>query len=132
MNHKATCMMTKAVRSNSREIPPHGLSWVGARRGRVCIHSDRLECGDWRIPFEDSDIDVLRWRAYGFLPCDMIRATHDDHTYFFGLNPWAQPLKHLPSETAVSTVSIRTSPMSVVARLAVIAYLVYFLAQCLF
>lgn len=119
--------MTKAVRTNSAEVPERGLRWVGARRARLRVFDDRVECGDWCIPYSDVTVaKVLRYKVYFVVPAEVLQLTTDTDSFFFGVNPWAKPSEHLSVATTAEDLKLGHSPFSIALRVGLFGYLTYF------
>lgn len=114
--------MAKGLRAPSKEIVA-GPAWVVARRGWLYVFADRLQCGDWTIPYSKVTSCELA-RIPGFpLPGKVLVVDSEDGIYQFGLNPWARIEKKLPIASTVRKGSIHLSAFSVVVRLVLLALL---------
>ena len=78
--------MTKGVKGASDQFE-YGLSWVTSRRAMLKIFADRLECGDWIIPYAGIQRAVLFETKQWFIPCYVLKVLTEDTAYQFGLNP---------------------------------------------
>lgn len=118
--------MTKAT-DREAGAPRHSANWIGARRGTFTVFEDRIEVGDWRIPFASIDRAVLYRTAYlPFVTASVLELEADGRTYQFGFNPWASPEKRLPIPLEERTGAIGYSRFSVALRIAaILALLVY-------
>lgn len=119
--------MTKAT---DREAggPRRSLNWAAARRGMFKVFADRVEVGDWRIPFASVDRAALHRVPYLFVfKLDVLELEADGRTYQFGFNPWADPVPHLPLEIERRAGKLGYSKFSVVVRLLAAAAVLYFL-----
>ena len=61
--------------------------WAVSRRGTLKVFADRLECGDWSIPYTDIEESILRSGAGLLFPGYVLQVRTKDKTYQFGLNP---------------------------------------------
>lgn len=114
--------MTKGT-DRAEGPPTRGTHWIVSRRGRLAIYDDRVELGDWTIPHHA----VRAAKAYEFGSlfgtARVLELRTDERTYQFGLNPWANPLAHLPYPVAVERAPLAHTPLSIVLRLGVAAVL---------
>ncbi|MFH5803116.1 hypothetical protein [Alienimonas sp. DA493] len=112
--------------------PRFSASWVGARRGTFKVFADRIEVGDWRIPFEQIDRAVLHRATYlPFVKVGVLELDAAGRTYQFGFNPWAAPEEHLPFPVEEREGPMGYSQFSVAVRLVAAAALLYFLFDAL-
>ena len=117
---------TKATIQGEGE-PRYGLHWINSRRAWFKVFGDRIECGDWTVGKSDIKEAVLFKSRQGLIPVKVLRVATADTTYQFGFNPWASVGRHLPFEFRTETVKMRYSAVSSILRLAVLAYLAYWL-----
>ena len=116
--------MCKGTNRESSE-PRYSQNWFAARRATFKVFTDRIECGDWRIPFaEITGIHLYRSRQM-FIPVKILHVTTSSRNYQFGFNPWAHPEKHLQVEYEESTVRLKYSLYSILVRVAALSLLVY-------
>ena len=119
---------TKATNRESG-TPRRSWSWATSRRAWFKVFRDRIECGDWKIPLESIRRAVVyRGRSF-LLPVRVLHLEAESGTYQFGFNPWVKIESHLPFETEWQKVRFGHSVLSVVARVVVAAYVVYWLWQ---
>lgn len=116
--------MTKGVRGAS-EAFEHGLSWVTSRRAFLTVWPDRLECGDWSIPHSTITQAVLFKTRQMFIPCYILKLQTQDATYQFGLNGNKYWASDLPFPVARETGKLKYSIFSIVARVILVAALVW-------
>lgn len=77
--------MTKAIVAEGDRSPP-SLRWIFARRGTLKVFPDRLECGNWVVPYDEVEESMLS-AGEGFLVSGFVlRVRTSDRTYQFGLN----------------------------------------------
>ena len=107
--------------------PRYGLHWINSRRARFRVFADRVQCGDWIIPNSSIKEAVVFKSWQGLIPVSVLRLTTGDRTYQFGFNPWARVEQHLPFEFRTEAIKLKYSAVSFVLRLAVLAYLMYWL-----
>lgn len=122
--------ITKAVIADGDQLRT-GPKWIISRRGRLKLYSDRLECGDWIIAYDEIDEAVLSsfrspiLRIPGYVLA--IRTAND--TYHFGLNGSRYWNGELPFPVTRQKTRLRMSPISIIARVLLIGYAIYFLWQ---
>lgn len=117
--------MTKGVRGAS-EAFEYSMSWVTARRAFLHVWPDRLECGDWTIPFPAITQAVLFQTRQAFIPCYILKLQTQDAAYQFGLNGnkfWAGDL---PFPVTRETGRLKYSTFSIVARIILFAALAWY------
>jgi len=117
--------LTKASNRESG-VPRASANWVVSRRGRFKVFTDRVEVGDWIIPFSDVTHAILY--RYPYLPSvkvGVLELSDGETTYQFGFNPWAHPERHLPIPVEEREETMRYSAFSVVLRVAAVAYMIY-------
>jgi len=107
-------------------VPRHSANWVTSRRGFFKVFRDRVEVGDWRIPFASVDRAVLYRMPYlPFVKASVLELEADGRTYQFGFNPWAHPEERLPFSVEEREEKMRYSTFSIAIRVLALAYLVY-------
>ena len=79
--------MTKAIIANGAH-PGSSLRWATSRRAFLKVLTDRLECRDWVIPYDDLEEATLFHGAGLLFPAYVLRVRTKQRTYQFGLNPW--------------------------------------------
>jgi hypothetical protein len=119
-----TCM-TKATTAEGEDIR-HSLNWVVSRRGTLRVTSDALECGNWRIAYDDIDEAVLFRTRQAFIPCYVLRVRSHGRIYQFGLNPGSYWKGDLPFPVQRENARLGFSWFSVVVRVFLIGVLLYF------
>lgn len=107
--------------------PRRSFNWVVARRGWFTIFDDRVECGDWTIPFSQVQQAIVYRGKQLFIPATVLHLGTADADYQFGFNPWASPIAHLPLEMEEEPLRLSYSPFSLIIRLGAVAYLIYYL-----
>lgn len=109
-----------------RGTPRSGANWVLARRGLFTVFADRVELGDWRIPFSEIERAIEYRIPYLFLfRFSVLEIEAGGRVFQFGFNPWANPAKHLPFAVERQEAKLGRSIYSVLLRLAILAYLGY-------
>ncbi|MEX1095281.1 MAG: hypothetical protein WED34_04490 [Planctomycetales bacterium] len=111
-----------------RGTPQSGANWVLARRGFFKVFADRIELGDWRIPFSEIERAIeYRIPCFYFAKSSVLEIEAKGRIYQFGFNPWARPVKHFPFAVEQQQAKLGWSTFSVLLRLAILAYLGYLL-----
>jgi hypothetical protein len=96
--------------------------WAVARRGWLHIYADRLELGDWVIPYsaiQEATLFRLRTLLGGYVL--YVRA--NGQAYQFGLNPWALLGKQLPFPHAREATRVRHTALTIAVRVVLLLYL---------
>jgi len=116
-------------KATSREDgePRYSHNWVAAKRAMFKVFQDKLMCGSWEIPFEDIEqATVYRARSLGMRIEILHVVTKDQKNYQFGFNPWAKPIQHIKLPLEQKQLKMKYSPFSLVLRLVLIAWLLYY------
>jgi hypothetical protein len=118
--------MTKALIADGNQLRT-GPKWVTSRRASLKLYSDRLECGDWIIPYDDIREAVLSSFRSPMLriPGYVLAVRTDGDTYHFGLNGGRYWEGELPFPLKRQQASLKMSPLSLIARVGLIGYAVY-------
>ncbi|WP_145053506.1 hypothetical protein [Lignipirellula cremea] len=118
--------LTKAVIADGDQVRV-GPKWITARRGRLKLYSDRLECGDWRIAYEDIREAVLSSFRSPLLriPGYVLMVRTDHLTFHFGLNGWRYWKGELPFPVTRQDAKLKFSPISLLARAGLLGYAIY-------
>lgn len=122
MKYKCFC---KATNREDKE-PRYSHNWVAAKRAMFKVFDDRIECGDWRIPYSEVESAHLYKAKQMFIPVNVLQLVTRTGNYQFGFNAWANPFKHIGVKLDVSKIKLGYSMYSIVIRLLLVAYLVYF------
>ncbi len=105
--------------------PRRSHNWIFARRGWFKVFEDRIECGDWAIPFRVIDKAVLYTVRSFPVPASVLELHTAGKTYQFGFNPWAHPEEHLPLEIERQSVRFGHSVFGFIVRVALSGYLLW-------
>lgn len=117
--------MTKATTAEGDQME-HGPNWLRSRRARLKVFDDRLECGDWILPFSDIREAVLfRICSTLFIPGYVLRVQTEQRTYHFGLNAGSFWKGELPFAVKRETGKVGHSAFSIVLRVMLLGYLIY-------
>lgn len=119
--------MTKAVIADGDQLRT-GPKWIMARRARLNLYTDRLECGDWVIRYDDIQEAVLSSFRSPILriPGYVLAIQTGTNTYHFGLNGLRYWKKDLPFPVRRQQVQLKLSLISILARAVLIGYVGYF------
>lgn len=121
MKYKCFC---KATNREDKELR-YSHNWVAAKRAMFKVFDDRIECGNWRIPFADVESAHLYKAKQMFIPVNILQLVTKNGNYQFGFNPWANPFKHLSIGYEESNIRLGYSTYSIVVRVLLVAYLGY-------
>ena len=121
MLYKCCCKAT------NREVsePRYSHNWVIARRALFKVFEDRIECGNWSIPFSEVTEARLFQTRQMFIPVRMLHITTPSGSYQFGFNPWAHPEKHLGVEYEEHRIRMKYSLFSIVVRIILLSVLLH-------
>ena len=122
-NYKAWCKATNREHSD----PRYSHNWVLSKRAWFRIYDNRIECAAWTIPKESIKKAVVYKAKQMFIPISVLLLVTENGSYQFGFNPWADPIKHLGIDVEEQTMKVTYSPFSIVIRVALVAYVAYWL-----
>lgn len=105
--------------------PRTSLNWVFSRRAMFRIFDDRIECGDWTIPFSDVQTAILYKTKQWPLTHDILHFETRDKSFQFNFPLWAKPAKYLNLELPEKAVKLKQDPITILIRLAVVGYIAY-------
>ncbi len=117
--------MTKGVIAEGDQLK-HGPNWIFSRRGMLKIFDDHLECGNWTIEYGNIKNTIL-YSVYFMIPGYVLKIETEDKTYYFGLNPGRYWKRELPFPVERQKGRLKYSWFSIVIRLILLGYIVYFL-----
>jgi len=121
-----TCL-TKVTRAEGNQLK-YGPNWILARRARLKLFEGHLICGDWNIPYSAINKAVLySIRSTFFIPGYVLKLETSEKTYHFGLNCGTFWKGDLPFPVERKRGKLKYSIFSIIARIIVIAYLIYWL-----
>ena len=115
--------MTKATTAEGDELR-RSFNWVVSRRGTLKVKKDALECGDWRIPFDEIEEAVL-FSIWSIVPGYLLRVKSKGKIYQFGLNWNPFWKKKLPFPVSREKRKLKYSPFSIIVRLILLGYVAY-------
>ena len=100
-------------------------NWITSRRAWFKIFTDRIECGDWNIPFAEIEEIVVYRVKQMLISFTVLQIEACGKTYQFGFNPWAKPLPYLPISYREEQIHLKHSAFSMGLRAMIIFYLIY-------
>ncbi len=112
----------------------YGPRWVTSRRALLRVYDDRLECGNWMIPYAGMTDAVLYSFRSSFLriPGYVLTVTTPEKTYHFGLNGWGKFWNgELPFPVRREQGQLKFSGFSIALRILLLVYLLYALGTWL-
>ncbi len=111
-----TCF-TKAI-IKAGDALEHGPNWVTARRARLKVFENRLECADWVIRYDEISAATLYAVRSPVLriPGYVLQIDSSDKRYHFGLNTNRYWRGELPFPVQRESANLRLSMFSVVVR----------------
>jgi len=119
--------MTKATAAAGDQMK-HGPNWALSRRAILKVFDDRLECGDWKVPFSEiSEAMLYSIRSTLFIPGYVLQIQTHEQAYHFGLNWGSFWTKELPFPVKRERGKLGYSPFSIAARIILFCYLGYLL-----
>lgn len=119
--------LTKATIS-AGDQRQYGPRWVTARRALLRVYDDRLECGNWKIPYAQvTDAVLYSFRSSFFrIPGYILTVTTSEKTYHFGLNGWGKFWKgEFPFPVRRERGQLKFTWFSIAVRVLLLAYLLY-------
>ncbi len=125
MKYKCFC---KATNREDKE-PRYSHHWLAARRTMFKVFEDRVECGDWKIPFTNVHSAYLYKSKQMFIPVNVLQLITEDGSYQFGFNPWSNPFEHLGMSYEESEIKLGYSKFSIVVRVLLVVYLGYLASE---
>ena len=107
------------------ETPSQSFNWITSRRGWFKVFTDRIECGNWKIPFAEVQEMIVYRGKQMLIPVTVLQIEIPGETYQFGFNPWARPLTYLPISCREEQIKLKYSAFSISVRVIIIFYLIY-------
>jgi len=117
---------SKGIVATSNQDITRGLDWVTAQRAVVLLTENKIVCGKWIIPLDTiSAAQLIQVNGGQVLKIQ----TTDDKNYQFGMqsNPEWKNQQRFP--LTVETGKIKYSPFSIIVRLIVAGYLIYWIYE---
>ncbi len=126
MNQPLHTCLTKAVIADGDQLHT-GPKWITARRARLKLYNEHLECGNWTVLYGDIRDAILSSFRSPILriPGYVLAIRTDTETYHFGLNGGRYWNGELPFPVTRQQARLKMSPISVLARVVVIGYAIY-------
>ena len=115
---------TKATNKESGP-PRRSQNWALSRRAWFHIYDDRIECGDWVLPFDRITNAKVYITKQTLISVSVLQLEVSGQVYQFGFNPWARPISKLPLEITQGRVKLKNSPFSILVRVILVGYIVY-------
>ncbi|HXV63220.1 MAG TPA: hypothetical protein VEK15_21150 [Vicinamibacteria bacterium] len=122
---------TKGIRDGAHK-PRYGMEWLSARRGWFKVFDDRIECGNWSIPYSSIQEAVLFKSRQVLIPVSVLRLATPESTYQFGFNPWVQVEGHLPFQVRNEEIGLKYSAFFFALRIAVLGSVVFLIWRTFF
>jgi hypothetical protein len=119
------CCMTKGVKGATDQFV-YGLSWVSSRRAILKVFPEKLEYGDWNIPYAAIEQAVLLQTKQWFIPCYVLKVQAADSTYQFGLNSNKFWKGDLPFLVERQKGKLKYSAYSIAIRVVLIVGLIWY------
>jgi hypothetical protein len=123
---------SKGITTKGDEGIERGLDWVTSQRAVVLLTDKKVKCGQWDIPLENiASAQLLKINSV-FGPGQVLKLkTKDDTHYQFGMqfNPEWTDQKVMPLK--LEKGQVKTSTFSLVVRLILIGYIIYWLLRTL-
>lgn len=119
--------MTKATTAEGDQMQ-YGPNWVLSRRAILKVFPDRLECGNWTIPYANiSDAVLYSIRSTLFIPGYVLKVQTPDKTYHFGLNWGRFWTRELPFPVSREQGKLGYSKYSLLVRIGLLGSVGYLL-----
>lgn len=120
---------SKGIRTKSNQDIQRGVDWIGSQRAVILLTDQKIVCGKWSIPLDTiASAQLLKINLGQVLKIE----TTDNENYQFGMqfNPeWTQQ-QRLP--LAFEKGQVKYSPFSIILRVIVYGYLIYWLYERFF
>ena len=123
--YKAWCKATNLEDSE----PRYSQNWIVSKRAWFKMFGDRIECGNWTIPYEKVTKAIVYRTKQMFIPVTVLHLITNEGSYQFGFNPWANPIKHLNIEYEEQEIRLKYSVFSIVIRVLLVLYIIYWSLQ---
>jgi hypothetical protein len=117
--------VTKATRAAGDQLR-YGINWALARRAKLKLFSDHLECGNWRVEYREIDSAVLySIRTNLIIPGYVLKIQTPKQTYHFGLYRGRFWKGELPFPVVREKGKLRYSWLSLIPRFFLLSYVIY-------
>ncbi|MCC6605340.1 MAG: hypothetical protein IT327_19185 [Anaerolineae bacterium] len=113
------------VKATDKETGPprYSKNWLIAKRAFFEVYSDRLEIGNWIIPYNEIQDIVLFETKQGLFSVHLLQIETTEKNYQIGFNPWVNPIEYIPLEVRREKVQMQYSYFSIALRLTLATYL---------
>jgi hypothetical protein len=106
------------------------LGWVTSQRAVVLLTNKRLICGQWSIPLEDIFTSELVKINTTFGPAQVLKITTNKQEHFqFGMQMNTEWTEQTVLPLSIEKGKIKFSLVSIVLRLILLGYLVYWIIE---
>lgn len=106
-------------------LPITTRNWALPRRAKFEILEDRIQCGDWVIPYSEVKKNTVYKTKQWPFSFSLIHLETDNRTFQFAFSKWANPAKQLPLDFTEENVKLKNSPYIVCFRIALYGYLAF-------
>jgi hypothetical protein len=118
-----TCL-TKATTAEGDQMT-YGVNWMLARRTRLKVYEDHLECGNWRIDYSTiQDAELIVFPSI-LISGYVLRINTADRRYHFGVNGNAFWKGEMPFAVVRREGKMKYSTFSIAVRILIVGYLGY-------
>lgn len=90
------------------------------------VFRDRLECGNWTIPYSAIEQAVLFETKQWFIPCYILKIQTADSAFQFGLNPGKFWGGDLPFEVERQKGRLKYSAYSIAIRVVLVVGIIWY------
>ena len=120
--------LTKAT-NKEKGNPRRSQNWVFSKRAFFKLFDDHIECGNWNFLISEIS-NCIRFRTkYLFTSVSILQFDAKGETFQFAFNPWANPFKYFKLDYKEENISIKHSTFSIVLRIAIIIYILFYIWQ---
>ena len=121
--------MTKGITAEGDQLK-RGPNWILARRGKLKLFDDHLECGNWTIQYSEiSKATLYSVRQNFIIPGYVLKIETDDKTYHFGLNSKKYWKNELPFPVERQKGKLKLSLFSIIIRLILLGIIIYHICR---
>ncbi len=115
------------VKATDRESGPprYSFNWIIAGRTLFKVYSDRIKIGRREILFSDIENITLYQTKQMIFSAELLSIKTKEKEFQVGFNPWVNPVKYIPLNINYEKVKMQYSVFSIVYRIALIAFLIY-------
>ena len=93
------------------------------------VFQDKIECGDWKIPYPAIEESELVQTRSGLIPCFILKVRTGEKTYQFGLNGNKFWKGDLPFDVSRTKGRLKHSAFSLFMRITLVAALVWYFLE---